>query len=53
MRSATVLLLALWMYSGFAQEASLNLTHTILSPGRSKPATCGHFKTGQSEVGDS
>src|SRR5437764_718455 len=29
MRSATVLLLALWMYSGFAQEASLKLTHTI------------------------
>jgi len=24
-----------------------------VSPGRSKPATCGHFKTGQSEVGDS
>src|SRR5205807_1500642 len=29
MRSATVLLLALWMYSGFAREASLKLTHTI------------------------
>ena len=29
MRSATVLLLALWMCSGFAQEASLKLTHTI------------------------
>ena len=29
MRSATVLLLALWMCSGIAQEASLKLTHTI------------------------
>lgn len=24
-----------------------------LSPCRTKPASCGHFKTGQSEVGDS
>jgi WD40 repeat protein len=29
MKSATVLLLALWMCSGFAQEANLKLTHTI------------------------
>src|SRR2546429_2630350 len=29
MRSATVHLLALWTCSGFAQEASLKLTHTI------------------------
>ena len=29
MRSATVLLLALWMCSGFAQEASLKLIHTV------------------------
>ena len=29
MKSAAVLLLALWMCSGFAQEASLKLTHTI------------------------
>src|SRR6266545_866305 len=29
MKSAAVLLFALWMSSGFAQEASLKLTHTI------------------------
>ena len=31
----------------YAEEAQL----FELSSGRSKPATCGHFKTGQSEVG--
>ncbi len=31
----------------------LCLAFVVLSSGRSKPATCGHFKTSQSEAGDS
>ncbi len=41
----------LWRFASYALAGEAIVI--TLSSGRSKPATCGHFKTGQSEAGGS